>query len=46
MSAFPRPQQARLHAGPDPWFDLRMAAIKLMIGVVASVGTMVLPSIL
>ena len=31
---------------PDPWFDLRMAAWRIVIGLVAVVGSMVLPQIL
>lgn len=31
---------------PDPWFDLRMAAWQISVGVVAAVGSMVLPQIL
>jgi len=46
-STFPRDHnKAPFQPDPDPWFDLRMAAWRIMIGVVAVVGSMVLPQIL
>ena len=47
MTSFPRDHnKPAFTPDPDPWFDLRMAAITIMVGVVASVGSMVLPQIL
>lgn len=46
-SSFPRDHnKPEFKPDPDPWFDLRMAMIKIVVGLVASVGSMVLPQIL
>ena len=47
MTTFPRDHnKPAFTPDPDPWFDLRMAMIRIMVGVVAVVGSMVLPNIL
>ena len=47
VPTFPRDHnKPAFQPDPDPWFDLRMAAWRIVIGLVAVVGSMVLPQIL